>query len=109
MKTLPMVMMTQVAELMQQNIVPKCCWKTYDIKVQIDIVTRGTASPVCGVMLDGHAIECKPIAVCEFRKPSRKFGFCLAAHHFNLLEIGHWNILIAFLLTCDSLDDPLTF
>ena len=67
MKTLSMVMMTQVAEFMQQNIVPKCCWKTYDIKVQIDIVTRGTASPVCGVMLDGHAIECKPIAVCEFR------------------------------------------
>lgn len=109
MKRLAVVMVAQMAELMQEDIVPEGSWETHDIEVQIDVVTCGAASPVGGIMLDSHAVVCEPVACGEFCKTAREFGLCLAAHRFDLLRICLGYLLVAFLLTRDCLNDPLSF
>ena len=55
-KCLAMVVMTKVAKFVQKNIIPQRSRKPYYIKVEIDVVSCGTAAPVRGIMLDGNLI-----------------------------------------------------
>ena len=56
MKSLTMIMMTKMTQLVQKNIIPQRSRKPYYIKVEIDVVSCGTTAPVRGIMLDGNPV-----------------------------------------------------
>ena len=109
MEGLSVVMVAQMTELMQKHIVTQRGWQTNDVEIEVDVVPGRATAPVCGVMLDGHAIIFKPISCGEQSKTGREFGLCLTPQCFDLLRVRLLDALVAFLLTFNCLDNPVPF
>ena len=56
MERMTVVVMTQMAELMQKDIVTKRGRQTDDVQIEIYVVSGRAAAPVGGVVLDGHTV-----------------------------------------------------
>ena len=55
-ETLPVVRMLQVAEFVEQHVVPEFVRQPHDIEVQVDIPFPGAAPPIRGVVLDADIV-----------------------------------------------------
>ena len=100
------ILVAEVAELVQKDVVLEHARQPHDAEVQIDVSLGRAASPVGCVMLDGHTAVCETITRCQFCKTSRKFCLGLEAQRFDLLRRGRMDILISLLLPCHGLEDP---
>ncbi len=74
-----MVMMPEVAELMEEDIVLEGLREADDVQVEIDVGAGRAAAPVGGVVLDGHVVVYESIPCGEFGEAGRKFGLGLTA------------------------------
>jgi len=55
------VMMLEMAELMEKDIVPKRVRQTDDVEIEIDVSPCRAASPVGRIMLYGHFVICESV------------------------------------------------
>ena len=46
MESRAMIRMPEVAELMEENIIPEVFWKPYDVEIQVDTPFSGTTAPI---------------------------------------------------------------
>ena len=91
---------------MQKDIILKHCRETYYIDIQIDIIFRRAASPVCCIVFYSHSVICEAIAGCQFCKTWRKLSLCTTAQLRNLVWRSHLHILETFLLLSHYLQHP---
>ena len=101
------VLMTEMAEFVEQDIVLEDMGKADDIQVQIDVTFGGAASPVRCIVLYGNAVVCESITDGQSGKSRREFGLRLPAKSLNLCFGRDMDILEAFLLSCHRRDDPV--
>lgn len=101
------VLMTKMAEFVEQDIVLEDMGKADDIQVQIDVAFGGAASPVRCIVLYGNAVVCESITDGQSGKSRREFGLRLPAKSLNLCFGRNMDILEAFLLSCHRRDDPV--
>ena len=69
MKSAAVVMMSQMTQLMQNNIITQDMRQTDDIEIQIDIIPGRTAAPVGSIMLNRNPIVFKTISGSQLDKP----------------------------------------
>lgn len=50
------VWVTEVAELVEDDVVPQLVWKAHEVEVQVYVAFARAASPVRGVVLDADGI-----------------------------------------------------
>ena len=62
MESMAVIMMPQMAELMQQNIILQSKRKTDYIQIKIDIIPGRAATPIGRIMLDRHLVIDKAIS-----------------------------------------------
>ena len=109
MEGMTMVVVAQVAEFVQEDIVPQDMRKADYVQIEIDIVACRATAPIAGVVLDGHLIIYESIVCCQFCKSLRKFGFRLATQGLDLRRRSHRRILETIFLPADNIQHPLTF
>lgn len=103
-----MVVMTEVAEFVKEDIISQYLGKAYEIDVKIDIILGGATAPVGGIMLDRYPIIYKAISVCQLLQTRWQFCLCYCSQLLYLLWIGGDNIAVfSFLLLYDSYDFSL--
>ena len=108
MEAMSMILMPQMAKLMQKHIVLQHLRKTHYIQIQIDIRSGRTTAPVGCVMLDSHTVIGKTITLGKNSKPRREFCLRLLSQDLDLIRRRHMDILIFLLLTCHGLQYPVT-
>jgi len=108
MEGMAVVMMPEMAEFMEKDIVPKRVRQTDYVQIEIDVSPGRTASPVGGIVLDSHFVIGESISGGKFRQPHRKFRLGLTPQSLDLSRSNYRSILHAFLLTAQSLKDPIT-
>jgi hypothetical protein len=84
MEAFAMVVVTQVAKFVEQNVIAQHKRQTYYIDIQIDIVPGRAAAPVGGIVLYGNTVIHKSIAGGKLGKTHRKLGLGTTAQFLNL-------------------------
>ena len=78
-KAVAVVLVAEVAELVQKDVVLEHARQAHDAEIQVDIALGRATSPVCSVMLDGHTVIRETISGRQHSKTPRKFCLCLSA------------------------------
>lgn len=62
------IRLLEVTQFVEEDVIAERFWETDEIEVQIDVAGTGTASPVGGVVLDGHFAELEAVLFCKVRQ-----------------------------------------
>jgi hypothetical protein len=69
------VKIPEMAELVEDNIVPQFIGKVNQPQIQVNVALGGAAAPVAQVVLDENAVVFESVKVCQLPKPDRKRFF----------------------------------
>lgn len=58
----------EVTQFVEENVIAEGFREADQIEVQIDVAGTGTASPVGGIVLDGHLAELEAVLPCKIRQ-----------------------------------------
>ena len=75
------IRLLEVTQFVEKDVIAEGFRETDEIEVQIDVAGTGTASPVGGVVLDGHLVKMESILVGKIRKFLRQKYFRLLTKH----------------------------
>ena len=73
------VLMAEVAELVQKDVVLEHARQAHDAEIQVDIAFGRATSPVGSVMFYGNTVICETVSGRQHRKTPRKFCLCLSS------------------------------
>lgn len=62
------IRLLEVTQFVEEDVIAEGFRETDEIEVQIDVAGTGTASPVGGVVLDGHFAELEAVLPCKIRQ-----------------------------------------
>ena len=62
------IRLLEVTEFVEEDVIAERFWEADEIEVQIDVAGTRTASPVGGVVLDGHFAELEAVLFCKIRQ-----------------------------------------
>ena len=85
MEAVTMVLVAQVAELVQKDVVLKHARQAHDAEVQVYIALGRAASPVGCIVLDGDPVVCETVSGGKFGETPRELSFGLTAERLDLL------------------------
>ncbi len=103
------VVMAQMAEFVEKDIIAQEDRQTDYVQIQVDVSTGRATSPVGGIVLDRHLIIYESVARGKFGQTGREFGLGLTTQGLDFGGSDCRDILDAFLLAPQSLEDPFAF